>query len=354
LLWSLVYLAVRSLLGLVVLVGRSDRSKELEILVLRHELAVLRRRSPRACRTRADRALLAALSRSLPRAAWASFSVRPETLLGWHRRLVARRWTYPSTGPGRPPLDPSVVSLIVRLARENPRWGYRRIVGELNGLGVSVSATTVRSVLIGADVSSAPRRAGLSWRAFLRQQAATTLACDFLTVETALLQRVYVLFFISLATRRIEYVACTSNPDGDWTAQQARNLMLHLGEEQPFRLLIHDRDSKFGGGFDEIFRSERVRVIRTPVRAPNANAYAERWVRTVRADCLDHLLIVGRRHLERVLRVYVRHYNAYRPHRALGLAPPDRSTPVELVEFPVRATRRDLLGGLIHEYQAAA
>jgi transposase InsO family protein len=347
-------LAVRSLIGLVVLVGRSDRSKELEILVLRHELAVLRRRSPRPCRTRADRALLAALSRLLPRAAWASFSVRPETLLGWHRRLVARRWTYPSAGLGRPPLDPSVVSLILRLARENPRWGYRRIVGELNGLGVSVSATTVRTVLIGADVSPAPQRASLSWRAFLRQQAATTLACDFLTVETAFLQRIYVLFFISLATRRIEYVACTSNPDGDWTAQQARNLMMHLGEEQPFRLLIHDRDPKFRGGFDEIFRSERVRVIRTPVRAPNANAYAERLVRTVRADCLDHLLIVGRRHLERVLRVYVRHYNAHRPHRALGLAPPDRLTPVELVDFPARATRRDLLGGLIHEYLAAA
>jgi transposase InsO family protein len=354
LLWSLVYLAVRSLLGLVVLVCRSDRSKELEILVLRHELALLRRRSPRPCRTHADRALSAALSRLLPRAAWASFSVRPETLLGWHRRLVARRWTYPSTGPGRPPLDPSVVSLILRLARENPRWGYRRIVGELNGLGVSVSATTVRTVLIEADVPPAPRRTSLSWRAFLRQQAAATLACDFLTVETAFLQRIYVLFFISLATRRIEYFACTSNPDCDWTAQQARNLMIQLGEEQPFRLLIHDRDSKFGGGFDEIFRSERVRVIMTPVRAPNANAYAERWVRTVRADCLDHLLIVGRRHLERALRVYVRHYNAHRPHRALGLAPPDRSTPVELVEFPVRATRRDLLGGLIHEYQAAA
>jgi hypothetical protein len=269
LLWSL---AVRSLLGLVVLVGRSDRSKELEILVLRHELAVLRRRSPRPRLTRADRAFLAALSRLLPRAAWASFSVRPETLLGWHRRLVARRWTYPSSGPGRPPLDPSVVSLILRLARENPRWGYRRIVGELKGLGVSVSATTVRSVLLGADVPPAPRRAGSSWRAFLRQQAATTLACDFLTVETAFLQRIYVLFFISLATRRIEYVACTSNPDGGWTAQQARNLMMQLGDEQPFRLLIHDRDTKFGGGFDEVFRSEGCKVIRTPVRAPNANA----------------------------------------------------------------------------------
>jgi len=193
--------------------------------------------------------------------------------------------------------------LIVRLARENPRWGYRRIVGELKGLGVAVSATTVRSVLIEAGVPPTSERAGLSWRAFVRQQAATTLACDFLTVETAFLQRIYVLFFISLATRRVEYVACTSNPDGGWTAQQARNLMIQFGDEQPFRLLVHDRDAKFAGVFDEVFRSEGCKVIRTPVRAPNANAYAERWVRTVRADCLDHLLIVGRRHLERVLRV---------------------------------------------------
>jgi putative transposase len=248
-----------------------------------------------------------------------------------------------------------VVSLILRLASENPRWGYRRIVGELNGIGVAVSATTVRSVLLEAGMSPAPdRAAGLSWRAFLRQQAATTLACDFLTVETAFLQRIYVLFFISLATRRVEYVACTANPDGAWTAQQARNLMLQLGDDQQFRLLIHDRDSKFGGGFDEVFRSKGARVIRTPVRAPNADAYAERWVRTVREDCLDRLLIVGRRHLERVLRVYVRHYNGHRPHRALGLAPPERAAPVPPSPLPVRVERRDLLGGLIHEYRAAA
>ena len=194
----------------------------------------------------------------------------------------------------------------------------------------------------------------MSWRAFLRQQTATTLACDFLTVETAFLQRVYVLFFISLATRRIEYVACSSNPDGILTAQQARNLMMQLGEGQRFRLLIHDRDSKFGGGFDEIFRSEGVRVFRTPIRAPNANAYAERWVRSIRADCLDHLLIFGRRHLERVLRVYVRHYNGHRPHRALGLAPPDRSVEVPPAVRPLQVGRQDLLGGLIHEYRIAA
>ena len=353
-LWSFVYLVVRNLFALVWLLGRSRRSKELEILVLRHELAVLRRQSTRPRLTRADRAFLAALSRSLPRPAWASFPVRPDTLLRWHRQLVARRWTYSHMKPGRPPLEPSAGVLILRLARENPHWGYRRIVGELKGLGVMVSPTTVRKVLIEAGVPPAPERARPSWRAFLRQQAATTLACDFLTVETAFLRRTYVLFFISVGKRRIEYVACTSNPDGGWTAQQARNLMMRLGDEQPFRLLIHDRDTKFGGAFDEVFRSEGVKVIRTPVRAPNANAYAESWVRTVRADCLDRILIVGRRHLERVLQVYVRHYNEHRPHRALGLVPPERSTSVPSATLPLRVHRRDLLGGLIHGYDAAA
>jgi putative transposase len=178
------------------------------------------------------------------------------------------------------------------------------------------------------------------------------LACDFLTVETAFLQRIYVLFFISLATRRIEYVACTSNPDGRWVAQQARNLVMQFGDEQPFRFLIHDRDAKFSHAFDAVFRSEGIKVIRTPVQAPNANAYAERWVRTLRADCLDRILILGRRHLEHVLRVYRRHYNAHRPHRALQLQPPDRRHPTP-PNAPDRLRRRDLLGGLIHEYEAA-
>jgi putative transposase len=163
------------------------------------------------------------LSRQLPRPAWAGFSVRPDTLLRWHRQLVARRWTYPHTKTGRPSLEPTVRALIVRLASENPHWGYRRIVGELKGLGVVVSPTTVRKVLIEAGLPPAPERTRVSWRAFLREQAASTLACDFLTVETAFLRRIHVLFFTSLATRRIEYVACTSNPDGGWTAQQARN-----------------------------------------------------------------------------------------------------------------------------------
>jgi putative transposase len=302
--------------------------------------------------TRADRALLAALSRSLPRTAWAGFPVKPEMLLRWHRQLIARRWTYSHRTPGRPPLARSLRELILRLARENPHWGYKRIVGELNGLGVAVSATSVRKVLLEAGLQPAPQRTHSSWRAFLRAQAASMLACDFLTVETIFVQRIYVLFFISLATRRIEYIACTTSPDGRWVAQQARNLLMQLGDEQPFRFLVHDRDTKFSHAFDELFRTEGIKVIRTPVQAPNANAFAERWVRTLRADCLDRILILGRRHLEHVLRIYRRHYNEHRPHRALHLLPPNGRAPTPL--NPTRlARRRDLLGGLIHEYEAA-
>jgi transposase InsO family protein len=276
--------------------------------LLRHELAILRRQAARPKLTRADRALLASLSRSLPRPGWGGFPVKPETLLRWHRQLIARRWTCARRPPGRPPLERSLRGLIVRLADENPHWGYKRIVGELKGLGVTVLATSVRKVLLEAGLKPAPERTHSSWRAFLRAQAASMLACDFLTVETAFLQRIYVLFFISLATRRIEYVACTSNPDGGWVAQQARNLIMRFGDEQLFRFLVHDRDAKFSHAFDEVFRTEGIEVIRTPVQAPNANAYAERWVRTLRADCLDRILILDRRHLEHVLRVYRGHY----------------------------------------------
>jgi putative transposase len=352
LIWSFLYLVTRSLFGLVWLLARPRCSAELEILVLRHELAILRRQAARPTLTRADRALLAALSRSFPRASSVSFPVKPETLLRWHRQLVARRWSYAQRTPGRPPLAPSLRTLILRFARENPHWGYRRIVGELKGLGVIASATSVRKVLLEAGLQPAPERTRSSWRAFLRQQAAGVLACDFLTVETAFLQRIYVLFFISLATRRIEYIACTSGPDGRWVAQQARNLVMQFGDEHAFRFLVHDRDTKFSHAFDEVFRTEGLTVIRTPVQAPNANAYAERWVRTLRADCLDRILILGQRHLEHVLHVYRRHYNEHRPHRALCLLPPNGRDPTSL--HPTgRLHRRDLLGGLIHEYKAA-
>lgn len=259
-LWAFVYLAVRNLFALAWLLARPRRSKELEILLLRHELAVLRRHAGRPRLTRADRALFAALSRVVSRSAWANLAVKPDTLLRWHRQLVARRWTYSHRKAGRPPLERSLREVILRLARENPSWGYKRIVGEVKGLGVSVSATSVRKVLLEAGLQPSPERARFSWRGFLRAQAASVLACDYLTVETAFLQRIYVLFFISLGTRRIEYVACTANPDGRWATQQARNLVMQFGDEQPFRFLVHDRDSKFSHGFDEIFRSEGIKV----------------------------------------------------------------------------------------------
>ncbi len=354
---SLVYVLVCRLFELVVLLGRGERSKELEILVLRHELLILRRQVRRPRFTPGDRLLLAALSRLLPRSLWPAFVVRPETLLRWHRRLVANHWTYPHRRPGRPPIRDEVRELVLRLARENVSWGYVRIVGELRKLGIDVSATLVRNVLRASGVPPAPQRGELDWRSFLRQQAATTLACDFLSVDTVLLRRLYVLVFICIGSRRIEYVACTSNPDSAWMLQQARNLLMALDDrgQQP-RLLIHDRDAKFSRAFDTIFRAEGMNVIRTPFQAPNANAHIERWVGSVRRECLDRLLILSRRQLERVLRVYVRHYNERRPHRALDLQPPD---PVRMASprgDPVHTAvrRRDLLGGLIHEYESAA
>jgi putative transposase len=278
------------------------------------------------------------------------------TLLRWHRRLVARHWTYPHRRPGRPPIQGEVRELVLRLARENSCWGYVRIVGELRKLGIDVSATLVRNVLRAAGVPPAPQRDQLDWRSFLRQHAATILACDFLTVDTVLLRRLYVLVFICIGSRKIEYVACTSNPDGAWMLQQARNLLVDIHHRR--RFLIHDRDAKFSRAFDAVFHRGGIRLIRTPVQAPNANAHIERWVGSVRRDCLDRLLIFNRRQLERALRVYVRHYNEQRPHRALALQPPDPptvpSTRGNLAGSAVAIRRRDLLGGLIHEYEAAA
>lgn len=354
--WSFSYLVCRCLLQLVVLRGRSEAFKELEIVVLRHELSVLRRQARRPKLTMADRVLLAAASRLLPRSNWRSFMVTPATLLRWHRRLVARRWTY-GERCGRPPIDGEIRALVLRLARENPRWGYQRIAGELNGLGFVVSATTVKKILREAGLGPASSRGGLSWRAFLRAQAQSMLAVDFFTVETISLQRLYVLFFIELGTRRVHLAGCTANPTGPWVTPQARQFVWTL-QEQPesFRFLIRDRDSKFTRDFDTVFASDGIQIIKTPVRAPKANAFAERFVRTVRAECLDWLLIANRRHLERVLPVFIDHYNAHRPHRSLKLKPPDpvaRKSPVPHSPTGV-VERRDLLGGLIHEYNLAA
>jgi putative transposase len=354
---SLVYLLFRRALAVAALRVRSREFKELEIVVLRHELAVLRRQVARPRLTEPDRVFLAAASRLLRGTGRQSLLVRPDTLLGWHRQLVRRRWTCAGRRPGRPRISEEVGELVLRLAHENPRWGYQRIVGELAGVGVRVSATTVAKILRQADVPPAGARAGLCWREFLRAQAQSMIACDFFTVETLWLGRLYVLFFIELGSRRVHLAGCTANPSGTWTAQQARQLAWSLSERlTPIRFLVHDRDSKFSRVFDEVFRSDGVEIIRTPFRAPQANAFAERWVGTVRRDCLDWILIVSRRQLEQVLRVYVDHYNSHRPHRALGLTPPTPERRLRLVSShpPDHLHRRDRLGGLIHEYALAA
>jgi putative transposase len=354
---KLAYLTLCRSIQLLALLARGDTTKDLEILVLRHQLAVLRRQVARPKLQPADRALLAALSRVLPRSRWSCFFAKPDTLLRWHRRLVAGAWTYPHRGTGRPPLDQELQQLIIRLASENPRWGYQRIKGELLRLGIHVSATAIRTTLRRHGLDPTPRPTATTWRAFLRRQAAGILACDFFTVDTVWLRRLYILFFIDVTTRRVHLAGVTANPNAAWVTQQARNLLLRLeDQERRVRFLIRDRDTKFCRGFDDVFRSEGANVMVTPVQAPNANAYAERWVRTVRTECLDWLLIVSRGHLEQVLRIYVRHYNQHRPHRALGLEPPEPSAGLILISEARRARvrRRDLLGGTLHEYHRAA
>jgi putative transposase len=258
-------------------------------------------------------------------------------------------------GPGRPPIDLEIEELILRLARENPRWGCVRIQGELRGLGIRVGATTIRSILRREGLGPAPRRGGPSWTEFLRAQARGILACDFFTVETAWLRTLYVFFFIEIDTRRVHLAGVTRNPDAAWVTQQARNLAFGFSERDfPLRFLIRDRDAKFTRSFDEVFASEGAEVILTPVHAPKANAFAERWVETVRTECLDWTLVLGRGHLERLLRDYVAHYNTHRPHRGLGLGAPEGSEEEVSAGSSDEVSRRDLFGGLIHEYYAAA
>jgi len=279
--------------------------------------------------------------------------VAPSTLLRWHRELVRRKWTYKQKRLGRPPIAPALAVLICRMARENPRWGYMRIKGECRKLGMSVAATTVKKVLRAAGLEPAPRRDSPSWSEFLRAQAHGIWACDFFSIETAFLRTLYVLFFIEVGTRRLHVTTSTRNPSGEFVAQQARNLAID-GELEGVAFLIRDRDSKYTRAFDEVFISEGARVIKGPIRAPKANAFAERFVRTVRHEVLDLTLVLGRGHLDRILRCYAEHYNARRPHRGLDLR-----TPAGTPEWPISAElpgvrRIDVLGGLIHEYEAVA
>lgn len=353
---SLVYLLFRLVFRVLIGRGGSVAESELEIVLLRHQLMVLKRQNPNPKVTNFDRAFLTAAARRLKKHSLGIFIVTPRTILRWHTKLVSYKWARYSRRPpgrGRPQLSAATQELIFRLARENKRWGYRRIHGELRKLGVKVSASPVRRLLRRNGLGPPPKHDMQTWSEFLSMQAKTILACDFFTVDTLFLKRYYVLLFIELATRRVHFAGVTAHPNGQWVTQQAKNLFMG-SELDRFKFLIRDRDAKFSGSFDNVFITEGIAVVKTPYRSPRANAFAERWVKTVRNECLDHLLIIGRRHLDNVTRVFIEHYNSQRPHRSLDLrAPLGPQLPTRPVD-DINVKRRDLLGGLLHEYHAEA
>ena len=352
-LFRLLYLLMVRLFAWVALLARSGASKDVEILVLRHEIAILRRQVAHPKPDWADRAMIAALTRLLPRHLRVHRIVTPGTLLTWHRRLIKNKWTYPNT-TGRPPVAEEIRQLVQQLARQNPRWGHRRIQAELLSLGYRIGAGTIRRILAAAGLTPAPRRVSPTWRQFLASQAAGILACDFLHVDTVFLRRLYVLFVMEVRTRRVHVLGVTAHPTGAWTAQQARNLLMNLGERAGhFKFLVRDRDSKFTAAFDEVFADNGVRIIKTPVRSPRANSFAERYVGTLRRECLDHLLIYGEQHLRQVLAAYARHYNEHRPHQSREQRPPLHE-PGQAVDVTARIKRTHVVQGLISEYRRAA
>jgi putative transposase len=356
---TLVYMIMRFVLAAVTMLVRREVSRDVELLVLRRENAVLRRQVKRVRYQPADRVWLSALARLIPRNRWAEvFGVSPDTLLRWHRRLVAWRWTYPrSTASGRPSTPVSVRRLVVAMARQNPGWGHRRIQGELARLGHKIACSTVWEILKRAGIDPAPQRGGPTWGEFLSARAHRIIACDFLHVDTVLLCRLYVLVFIEHGTRRLHVAGVTANPTGSWVAQQARNLVMDLGARvDTFRFVIRDRDSKYTLAFDSVFDAEGIQVIKAPPRAPRANAVCERVIGTLRRELLDRILVLGPGHLRRVLAEYALHYNGHRPHQSLRQRSPDTdpADPAPITDLTgKRIKRRPVLGGLINEYEAA-
>ncbi len=356
---SIVYRLMRCLVGLLAVLVRSDLSKDAELLVLRHENQVLRRQLRGRLRwDHADRLWLAALSRLVSRRRWPKvFPVTPATLLRWHRDLVARKWDYTSRRrPGRPSTGTAVKALIIRMARENPAWGHRRIQGELARLGHAIAASTVWEILHAAGIEPAPRRARPTWREFLAGQAHAIIACDFLVVETVLLKRLHVLVFIEHGTRRVHLAGVTAHPTGAWAVRQARNLAMDLDDRLgALRFLVHDRDPLFTTAFGEVFKAEGLRIVTTLPRTPRMNAICERVIGTLRRELLDRTLILSERHLDLVLREYLTHYNGHRPHQSRRQRPPDIETqPVGDVADLRSVRRKPVVTGLINEYRNAA
>jgi putative transposase len=357
--FSVVYLLVRCLLGCLMVLARREVSKDAELLVLRHENAVLRRQIGRVRYQPGDRLWLAALSRLIPRRRWGEvFAVTPATLLAWHRRLATRKWDYTSRRrPGRPSTPAAIRKLVIRMATENPTWGHRRVQGELIRLGHRIASSTVWQILRVAGIDPAPRRMGPAWKQFLTGQARGILAVDFVHVDTVLLRRIYALIVIEHGTRRVHLAGITANPDGAWTAQAARNFLMDPDQlTASIKFLIRDRAGQFTGSFDAVFTAEGIRILASPPQAPRANAICERIIGTLRRELFDRLLIVNEHHLRRVLTEYLRHYNTARPHRALGqVAPAQADTrPPEINLAKYRIRRKQVLGGLTHEYQIAA
>lgn len=351
------YLALLRISGWLALLARSERAKDAEILILRHQVAVLQRQIKAPKLSWADRAVLAALARLLPGTQLRRLSliVSPRTLLRWHARLVRKHWTYPHRTPGRPRTASAIRRLVLEMARDNPSWGYRRIHGELAGLGHKLAPSTVWQILKDAGIGPAPTRSGQTWQTFLKTQATTILAADFFHVDTVFLRRLYVLFVIEHRTRRVHLAGITAHPTGQWVTQRARNLLMKLGDHaEGFRLLIRDRDAKFTTAFDAVLAASGIRIIKTPVRAPRANALAERWIASARRECLDQMLITSEQHLRLVLSEYTDHYNTHRPHRSLQQQPPAGHPPPPTPDASIRIMRKTRLSGLIHEYSQVA
>src|SRR5271165_4932291 len=309
---------MRCLLGCLTVLARQQVSNDAELLVLRHENAVLRRQVARVRYEPGDRLWLTALSRLVPRRRWGEvFAVTPATLLAWHRRLVTRTWDYTSRRrPGRPSTAAAIRKLVIRIAMENPAWGHRRVQGELVRLGHTIAASTVWQILHDAGIGPAPRRTGPTWKQFLTAQARGIIAVDFVHVDTVLLRRIYALIVIEHGTRRAYLAGITANPDGTWTTQAARNFLMDLGQRTAsVKFLIRDRAGQFTGSFDAVFTAAGVRILASPPQAPRSNAVCERVIGTLRRELFDRLLIVNEYHLRRVLTEYALHYNTGRQNR---------------------------------------
>jgi putative transposase len=338
---------------------REEMWKTAEILILRHQLSVLQRRQPRRPKLDwADRALLAALLGVIPKARRRCLRllVTPETILRWHRDIVRRRWAARSAPgkAGRPATPRNIKALVRRLARENPDWGYRRIHGEMAGLGVNVAASTVWEILKARGIGPA-RQSGPDWSQFLRSQAEAILACDFFTADLLDGTRAYVLAVIEHATRRIRILGVTLHPTGQWTAQQARNLLMDLGEQaHRVKFMIRDRGSNFTVAFDAVLADASIRTVLCNVRTPRMNAITERWIGGCRRELLDRTLIWNQAHLHQMLRQYEAHHNQHRPHRSLHGAAPLKPLPEAADLDHYRVRKRARVGGLINEYHLVA